>query len=111
MENEQCGVCWDLKFDNRGQETHDQKSPHDFIPIDYCTKCREPKYDPHGIQTHTENIHDFFKPTNKIINHKFKSRIFAKSQEKEAKQKNILFYFVLVSTGITAVLNIPKIIF
>ena len=111
MQNEQCGFCWDLKFDNRGKETHDQKYPHDFIPIDYCEKCREPKYDSYRIQTHPENIRDFLKTSNMRINHEFNSGINAKSQEKKKRQKNILVYFVIVSSGVTAILNISNMFF
>lgn len=110
MENEQCGQCWGLKFDNQGKETHNQKYIHDFISIDYCVNCKKPKYDSFGIQTHPENIYDYL-TSNKKDNHKFYSRINAEYIEMKRKQKNILVYFTILFSGVTAVLNIPNILF
>jgi len=83
MQNEQCGICWDLEFDKQGNKTHEElnKYLHDFITLDYCVKCRGPKFDQYGFQTHLDDYHDFMTTQNTGIAHKFISGIEAKYQE------------------------------
>ncbi|MBA4453971.1 MAG: hypothetical protein ACO2Y5_06140 [Nitrosopumilaceae archaeon] len=87
MQNEQCGICWDLKYDKQGKSTHGVLHPHDFSPIDFCAKCKEPKFDHQGFLTHrsefdlntsTSKHHVFVSSTNAINNsQKRKKLVFA----------------------------------
>ncbi len=111
MQNEQCGFCWDLKFDNQGNDTHDLKYLHDFTPIDYCTICSKSKYDTNGIPTHPEGKSNFSDSQNNQITHKFVSGINTKHDETNRKKKNVLFYIVLTSGCAALIYNMMNIIF
>lgn len=111
MQNEQCGLCWDLKFDNRGNKTHDLKHLHVFTPFDYCAKCRESKYDSYGIPTHPKNKHDFLDTQHTQTNHKFVSGIKAMDQEKKRKQRNVLVYIGIVSFCVSTIVTLPNFFF
>ena len=52
MRNEQCGICWNLKFDKLGRQTHGVLHYHDFSPFEFCLVCKEPKFDQEGFLTH-----------------------------------------------------------
>ena len=78
MQNEQCGICWDLKYDKQGNHTHGTLNSHDFSPFDFCLKCRQPKFDHDGFLTHPsiydldhlnlENHHEFVSSFTRKIN-------------------------------------------
>lgn len=100
-----------MKFDNRGNNTHDQKQTRDFTTLDYCVRCKEPKFDSYGNKTHAQNDSDFLNFPNIRKNHKFISGINAKNNEKKRKQKNIPLYIILTSGCTTVIFNLPNIIF
>lgn len=91
MQNEQCGICWNLKFDKKGKKTHIiENQPHDFAPMDYCLKCKNPKYDQFGVFTHPDTIGDIKMKQQIITDHIFISGNENKYQRKRQKQKRIL---------------------
>jgi hypothetical protein len=104
MQNEQCGICWDLEFDKQGDKTHEKlnRNSHNFAPLDYCVKCREPKYDPHGFQTHPDETH-FMQNQNISISHKFISGIETKYQKKKKRQRHTYAYMGIIITNIVII--------
>lgn len=101
MQNEQCGICWNLKFDKQGKYTHKGITNfHNFVSLDYCLKCKEPKYDQWGLQTHQDEIHDFLFAQNSKISHEFISGIQAENQEKQKKKKNVITFVGIISLGV-----------
>ncbi len=113
MQNEQCGICWNLEFDKQGDKTHEDlyNHAHSFVPLDYCIKCREPKYDQCGFQTHPENTRDFMQNQNIGMPHKFISGIETKYQEKRKKKRHFLIYIGLVLMGVTAITSVSNLFF
>jgi hypothetical protein len=105
MENEQCGICWNLEFDKQGDKTHRKlnKYSHNFVPLDYCIKCRKPKYDSRGFQTHPDKIHNFVHNQNISISHEFISGIETKYQEKKKRQRHVFAYIGIMITVATIV--------
>ena len=102
MENEQCGLCWNLKFDNRGKATHGSENhPHDFIPFDFCLTCRRPQYDQFGIPTHDEKIKNL-KDNPGGNTHNFCSAIKKKSQEKKRTKKIGIAVITIIFSSITS---------
>jgi len=83
MQNEQCGICWDLKFDKQGKNTHGILNSHDFSPFDFCQKCRQPKFDHDGFLTHP-SIYDL-NDLHLQDYHEFESTILAKTNSKKRK--------------------------
>ena len=100
MENEQCGICWNLKYDKKGQKTHRDLNvnSHTFVAMDYCVKCKKPEYNQFGIQTHPDEKHDFHQDKNSEKPHNFVSGIKTEFQEKK-RRKRTGFAFFLVSVG------------
>ena len=99
MENEQCGLCWDLKYDNRGKATHvSGYHPHDFVPFDFCLKCKKPQYDQFGIPTHFIDI-DLSKDQEKKNSHKFCSALKRKSKEKTRRKRIAIALIGVISFG------------
>lgn len=94
MQNEQCGICWDLKYDKQGKHTHGILNSHDFSPFDFCLKCKQPKFDHDGFLTHP-SIYDLT-DSHKQNHHEFESAIEAKST---SGRKKITFAI----SGITTV--------
>jgi len=116
MQNEQCGLCWDLKFDRYGTRTHDLKRtsdfiPHNFTPLDYCVRCRKPEYDPHGLPTHPYIAHNFQESQKYGLSHKFNSASEDKTKTKRQKRRIILACFGVSSVGITTVFNFSSLLF
>ena len=93
MQNEQCGICWDLKYDKQGKQTHGILSSHDFSPFDFCLKCRKPKFDHEGFLTHP-SIYDL-NDSHLQDHHEFISLIGAKTNSGRKKATYAL-------SGITA---------
>lgn len=96
LQNEQCGLCWDLEFDKQGKRTHKNttKHYHDFVLLDYCIYCKEPKFDQYGFQTHTAEVDALLEIQNTRKNHKFISGIEAQKNQKK-KMKKLVKYFGL----------------
>lgn len=94
MQNEQCGICWDLKYDKQGRHTHGILNSHDFAPFDFCLKCKQPKFDHDGFLTHP-SIYDL-KDFNLQNYHEFESAIASKTN---AKRRKLSFAI----SGITAI--------
>lgn len=92
MQNEQCGICWDLKYDKQGKHTHGILNSHDFSPFDFCQKCRQPKFDHDGFLTHP-SIYDL-NDLHLEGRHEFVSAIAAKTNTRRK--------ITLVISGITA---------
>ena len=105
MQNEQCGICWNLKFDKKGKDTHGKLHPHEFTPFDYCIECRQPKYDHRGFQTHL-GTHDFMWAHKGSSPHKFASALELKTKSKRKKQGIILLSVGGISTIITTLVNL-----
>lgn len=104
MQNEQCGICWNLKFDKKGNDTHGSLHPHEFTPFDYCTECRQPKYDHHGFQTHL-STHNFMWAHKGSSPHKFVSALESEIKNKRRKQL-IVLALGGISTIIAATVNL-----
>ena len=105
MQNEQCGKCWNLKFDRTGEKTHNQnKNSHNFVPLDYCEKCLVLEFDQNGIPTHI-NKDDKLQINGKKITHKFTSANARKVQKK--KRKRIVFR--LIGGSLIAIVSIASI--
>ena len=100
MQNEQCGICWKLKFDRNGKRTHGISDSHDFTPFDYCTKCKKPKFDHDGFVTHPSK-YDFSQKQSLVIDHEFSSAANTKEISRKKKQKII----VAVTGAITLVVS------
>jgi hypothetical protein len=101
MQNEQCGICWNLKFDKQGEQTHsDLKNFHNFVSLDYCVKCKEPKYNQEGVQTHCDEIFDVIFKQRSRISHKFISGIETEYQEKQRKKKHVFTFIGIISIGV-----------
>lgn len=105
MQNEQCGICWDLKYDKEGRETHGALHPHDFSPFDFCVKCKEPKFDHQGFLTHPNEFdleYSFF------THHAFVSSITQKNNSQ--KRKKLVFALAgiasIVATANTNLMNL-----
>jgi len=112
MENEQCGICWNLKYDKQGDHTHrDRTNFHEFVSLDFCVKCNKPKYDQSGFQTHYNEICDFIPFGNSRISHKFISGIQAKYQEKQRRKKNIFTAIGIVSLGAVLTVSLSNLFF
>ena len=86
MQNEQCGICWDLKYDKQGRKTHGVLNSHDFSPFDFCVKCKEPKFDHQGFVTHRS---EFDLEHSDSTHHAFVSSIKAKKISQ--KRKTVVF--------------------
>ncbi len=99
MSNEQCGICWELKYDNQGNHTHGPLHPHDFSPFDFCLNCKEPKFDNHGFLTHP-SIYDV-DSTKPPSCSNFVSSIHAKDNSQ--KRKKIIFAFTGISSVVATV--------
>jgi len=110
MQNEQCGLCWDLKFDKQGNKTHELNHRHDFIPLDYCEKCQEPKYDQYGLPTHPYNVHNFQEAQRMGLSHKFNSILEAKTKAKRRKHRTILAFIGVISMGVATGYNFPNLL-
>ena len=112
MENEQCGICWNLKFDKEGNQTHvPNNQPHDFVPLDYCLKCQNPKYDQYGFPTHPKNAQDREMGTGSQKDHMFVSGIEEQYQRKQRKQKLKLIFTSLGVAGITTLIGFSGLFF
>jgi len=105
MQNEQCGICWNLEFDKQGDKTHKalSKNSHNFVPLDYCLKCREPKFDSHGYQTHPGETRDFMHTQQITKSHGFISGMKAMDQGKQKRQNRVFTYIGIASIGLGAV--------
>lgn len=104
MENEQCGICWNLKYNKQGEKTHSDRNEnfHNFVSMDYCVKCKKPEYNQFGIQTHPEEKNDFSKNKSLEKSHKFISGIQTEYQENKRRKRNVfLFFLVSAGTGIS----------
>ena len=86
MQNEQCGICWELKYDKQGRETHGVLRQHDFSPFDFCVKCKEPKFDHQGFLTHPS---EFDLNESFSLHHVFVSSINTKNNSQ--KRKKLIF--------------------
>lgn len=113
MQNEQCGKCWNLKFDRQGDKTHKDlnKNSHDFVPLDYCVKCLEPKYSQFGHQTHPDETYDFMQTQNAGMSHEFISGIETKFQEHKRNQKYVLRFFGIGLIGIVSIAGLSSLFF
>ena len=112
MENEQCGICWNLKFDKQGGYTHiDLKNFHNFVSLDYCLKCREPKYDHHGFQTHPNELNNFFSTQSIEISHNFISGIEAKHRKEQKRHRHFFTYIGIASATIALITGISNLFF
>jgi len=104
MSNEQCGMCWDLKFDKNGNQTHGLKH-HDFIPLDYCAKCGKPQYDQYGQLTHPYVVHDFSQVQIIGLPHKFISTIKERTKGKKQKHRKFLAFIGMSSISVFGILS------
>jgi hypothetical protein len=113
MENEQCGICWNLEFDKQGDKTHKKlnKYSHNFVPLDYCIKCLRPKYDSYGFQTHLDKIHNFVQNQNISISHKFISGVESKYQEKKRRRKHVFSCIGFMITNVIILANVLNLFF
>ncbi len=113
LENEQCGICWNLKFDKQGDKTHGDlnKNSHNFVPLDYCVKCSEPKYTQFGFQTHTDEINGLMQMQTMVISHRFISGIEANFQEEKRKKRNVFTFIGMASMGAALIVSISNLIF
>jgi len=111
LQNEQCGLCWDLEFDKLGKKTHEDitKHYHDFVPLDYCNLCKEPKFDQYGFQTHTPEICAIEEIQKKRKDHKFISGIETKYNQK--KKKRIFKYLGICLIGVVSTFGTMNLIF
>lgn len=91
MSNEQCGMCWDLKLDKNGKQTHELKH-HDFIPLDYCKKCGKHQYDQYGNLTHPYVVHDFSEIETFGLPHEFVSSIQEKNSSQWKKHRMVVTF-------------------
>lgn len=105
MQNEQCGICWDLKYDKQGKSTHGVLHPHDFSPIDFCIKCRKPKFDNRGFLTHPS---EYDLEDSESTHHPFISSFHAKNNSQ--KKKKIIFALggitSVIATANTSLMNL-----
>lgn len=112
MQNEQCGICWNLKFDRQGQQTHsDLKNIHNFVSLDYCVKCKEPKYNQRGGPTHSDETYDVLLTSSSRISHNFISGIEAENQDKQKKKKNIFAFIGIISLGVIMSASLSNLFF
>ena len=110
MENEQCGICWNLKFDKQGGYTHrDLKNFHNFVSLDYCLKCNEPKYDQSGFPTHSRRKNESIPLGNSRKSHRFISGIQAEIHKKQRKKKRV--FTIIVSVGVVLTASLSNIFF
>ena len=104
MQNEQCGICWELKYDKQGRETHGVLHQHDFSPFDFCAKCKEPKFDHQGFLTHPSE----FDLKNSTLHHLFVSSIYTKNNS--LKRKKLIFTLggvaSIIATANTSLMNL-----
>ena len=113
MQNEQCGICWNLKFDRQGDATHEEPKidSHKFVPFDYCVKCQKLKYDQFGMPTHLDVIDGFIQSKSIRISHNFISSIDTKSQEKVRKKRNVFRFLGLGLVVVTSMVTISNLFF
>ncbi|HUU47627.1 MAG TPA: hypothetical protein VMW55_02465 [Nitrosopumilaceae archaeon] len=112
MHNEQCGICWNLKFDNQGEQTHsDLKNTHNFVSLDYCVKCKEPEYNQSGFQSHSDETYYVMLTQTSRIPHKFISGIEAEYQEKQRKKKHVFTFIGIVSIGVILTTSLSNLFF
>jgi hypothetical protein len=112
LENNQCGLCWDLEFDKQGKKTHEDLSKHyhDFVPLDYCIQCKTPKFDQYGFQTHTAEIDKIAKIQNNGKDHKFISGM--ESQYRKQRKNRWIIRIVAVGlVGIVSTVGATSLIF
>ena len=113
MQNEQCGRCWNLKFDRLGDKTHEdlKNDSHKFVPLDYCVKCKKLKYDQFGIPTHQDVIDEKKKKKSTRITHNFISAIETKSQEKKRKKRKVFRFLGFGLGAITSMVTMSNLFF
>jgi hypothetical protein len=112
MQNEQCGICWDLKFDKQGKQTHDDLNNfHSFVSLDYCVKCKEPKYNQWGFQTHSFGVNDLKIIQISSIAHEFISGIEAEYPEKQRKNKHVFAFIGIISVRLTITASLSNLLF
>lgn len=105
MQNEQCGICWDLKLDKKGRQTHGLLHSHDFTPFDYCTKCKKPKFDNDGFLTHP-NRYELTTEESLLLDHEFFSARYAKEMSKRKRRKTIIAISGTVTVVIAPIVNV-----
>lgn len=105
MQNEQCGICWNLKLDKNGKHTHDQMYSHDFTPFDYCIKCNKPKFDHQGFLTHPSK-YDLTDQQSAILDHEFFSAINSKHLARKKRRKIVLVVSGTISLVIAPAVNV-----
>jgi hypothetical protein len=112
MPNEQCGLCWDLEFDKKGNKTHEdfRKHHHDFVKFDYCLQCREPKFDQYGFQTHTAEIDEMLDIQKAGKDHNFISGIETKRKKQKLKY-HFLEFFGFGIIGVFSTIGILNLFF
>lgn len=103
LQNNQCGLCWDLEFDKQGKKTHEdgKRHYHDFVLLDYCIQCKAPKFDQYGFQTHTTEIDKIIKIHNNRKNHKFISRI----ESQYRKKRKHIWIIRIVGFGLIGIIS------
>ena len=110
LQNEQCGICWELKTDKHGKHTHGMLHSHDFTPFDYCIKCKKPKFDHHGFLTHPSK-YDLSGEQNVILDHEFSSAIKLKENSKKKKRRIILALTGTITLVIAPIVNVLNLFF
>jgi hypothetical protein len=112
LQNEQCGICWDLKLDKQGELTHnDLKNFHDFVSLDFCVKCNESKYNQWGFQTHSFRTNNLKIIKISKISHEFVSGIEVEYREKQRKNKHIFTFIGIMSIGLTITASLSNLFF
>jgi len=101
VQKEQCGICQELEFDKKGNETHanSSKYTHEFVSNDWCAKCGESQYDSEGIETHPSK---YFPNQESFADHDFISGIDAEFRENRERGKEIAMYVGVGLAGIAA---------
>ncbi|MDX1441469.1 MAG: hypothetical protein R3237_03330 [Nitrosopumilaceae archaeon] len=105
MANEQCGICWNLKLDRKGKETHGLLHSHDFTPFDYCIKCKKPKFDHRGFLTHPSR-YDLMETDSVNLDHEFYSANYSKEMARKKRRKIILGVSGTLTLVIAPVVNV-----
>ena len=110
LQNEQCGICWKLKVDKYGKQTHGLMHSHDFTPFDFCIKCKQPKFDHQGFLTHPSQ-YDLLGEQSVILDHEFSSSINTIEMSRKKKRRIILAVTGTTFLVIAPVVNVINLFF